>query len=274
MLIPLPVQLLTVTLLAGCSDYQINPGNDFEDTVPTNETSILDTATQTTTVTTPVEKEEPPYAITVDETDPPGPFIELPPLKKEYCTPFDTFEDWSFIGDGNWTVNGGQLYENRGGLYGSVAYLSDETFKDSQRWTIEVSTAFEGSLNDMAGIVFNIDASTRDYMMVRWDDPNHAYQRHSPPGSVDVMSCFDKECAVIRSYTNDNLFHPADGTFVTWSMHVMDDMVTVIWNGSVIGQDSFPGLLKDSGPGTVGLYSNDNDGGIIYDDFCVYTSKP
>ncbi|MBM74187.1 MAG: hypothetical protein CMK59_02195 [Proteobacteria bacterium] len=67
-----------------------------------------------------------------------------------------------------------------------------------------------------------------------------------------------------------DLYIPADKSFVDWSFSVQGEWLSVIWNGQMVFSEQIPGLY---GPGVVGLYSNDNNGGVIYDDFCVLTSQ-
>ncbi|MEE2752201.1 MAG: hypothetical protein VX519_12285 [Myxococcota bacterium] len=248
-----------VVLTAGCSEYNVKGfGEPLEESsdvagVP-EEGPVVDTAVE--------EGEEEPGDTAVDTA------VEEGPLEEEFCTPFDDFDAWSYIGGGNWSVSGGRLYENRGGLYGSVAYAHD--VGAASHWRVEVSTAFAGSLNDMAGIVFHIEPSTLSYFIARWDDPQGDYGRHQPGGSMDVLRCVQGVCSPLASSSGVVLLHPADETMVDWSVEVNAGEVTIIWAGQVVFQQVVQGL--PARPGLVGLYSNDNDGGIIYDDFCVYAN--
>ena len=184
----------------------------------------------------------------------------------EYCTPFNDFDGWNFIGDGNWRVENGILVENRSGFYATVAYLHD--FSNHQRFSIEVSTAFNGTLNDFAGIVFNLDAANNRYWVARWEDPQGDYNRYAPTGRMEVSMCYGQNCNVLASDDQFDLTFPSDGTFATWQLNVDGEAVEILWEGQVVFSRNVSGI---SGPGLVGLYSNDNDGGIFYDNFCVWT---
>ena len=114
---------------------------------------MVDTAEDTGLET--VEPSEEP----IEEED-----IDLPVAGEEtpsedYCTEFSNFDEWTFFGDGNWYVDGGILYENRGGYYASVAYMYD--FGNTNAFELYVDTGWQGNLNDLAGFVFNLDPSMR-----------------------------------------------------------------------------------------------------------------
>ena len=247
--------VVAVLCAAGCSEYNVK---GFEN--PVEEPSSVEVVPEDG----PLED----TAVEEAEDDPVDTAVEEVPLEEEYCTPFDDFDAWSYIGGGNWSVSGGRLYENRGGLYGSVAYAHD--VGSASHWRVEVSTAFAGSLNDMAGIVFHIEPATLSYFIARWDDPQGDYGRHQPGGSMDILRCVQGVCSPLASSTGQALLHPADETMVDWSMEVNAGEVTITWGGQVVFQQVVQGL--PAAPGLVGLYSNDNDGGIIYDDFCVYAN--
>lgn len=180
------------------------------------------------------------------------------------CTAFDDFATWNIGGTGNWTATG-VLTENRSGAYASIAYLPD--FGSASRFALQVDTAWRGSLNDYAGLVFGV-ASGDEYWVVRWDDPNGSYNRYSPSGAIDLSWCSFGACTPYVQETSFDLYWPADASFVTWSMEVTDAQLVVVWNGVTV-LDTYVPELVGVGPGPVGLYSNDNDGGVVYDNFCV-----
>ena len=208
--------------------------------------------------------EEDPTDETIEELPPAG--EETP--SEDYCTEFENFEEWSFFGDGNWHVDQGILYENRGGYYASVAYMYD--FGSQGDFELSVSTGWQGSLNDLAGFVFNLDPVQQTYWLVRVDDPQGSYQRYSPTGRIEVASCDSNGCTVLAHDDSADLYVPTDETFVDLEFfHTRRNFLTVTWNGQIVFSQNIPGL---PGPGLVGLYSNDNDGGVIYDNFCVLTN--
>ncbi len=186
-----------------------------------------------------------------------------------YCTGFDGVLDWAYWGEGEWAVQDGTLTESRGGLYAGVAWPAID-FDRFDRYRMEVTTSFTGSLNDFAGLAFALDPDQHSYLAVRWDDPNDDYDRFRPPGAIDVVDCLnDTDCSVLAADDSARLQVPADGTQVTWSAEIDRDQVTVIFRGDVVFDQAVPGV-ENRGPGIVGLYSNDNDGGIYYDDYCLW----
>ena len=59
---------------------------------------------------------------------------------------------------------------------------------------------------------------------------------------------------------------PSGSAAVQLRMEVHGELLNVYWNGILAFSQVVSGI---QGPGVVGLYSNDNDGGVIYDDFCI-----
>ena len=188
--------------------------------------------------------------------------------EETYCTPFDTFEDWSYAGDGNWHIESGVLTEGRGGFYDAIAWLYDLGTAD--HFAIEVDLAWTGSLNDLAGIAWGVNGT--DAYVVRWDDPQGYYERYTPTGRIDLSYCSEGICTELASDTTQDLYRVADLTFSTMSVDVNGDQVTVTVDGVVALAATAPSV-RGTGPGVVGLYSNDNDGGVWFDDFCVWTES-
>lgn len=188
-----------------------------------------------------------------------------------YCSSFDNLDGWSALGDGEWLLESGAVTDKRGGAYGAVLY-TDDTFGLFDKFRIEVRTAFTGSLNDLAGIAWDVDPDESTYLVMQWDDPQHDYQRHSPPGAMQLTECIDEvTCPILVRDATQPLIWSADGQFVTWSVEVDAGDVTVLWDGLVVF-DQFVEAAVGRGPRQVGLYSNDNDGGVQYDDFCLWVT--
>jgi len=243
----------------ACSEYIISSKpvpeeQETEEELP----SIIETDTAEDTVDELIEEEE------SEELPPAG---EGSPTE-DYCTEFGNFDEWQFFGDGNWHVDNGILYENRGGYYASVAYMYD--FGEPDEFELYVDTGWQGNLNDLAGFVFNLDVASETYWLVRIDDPQGDYQRYSPTGRIEVASCDQTGCTIVAHDDSADLFAPADESFVSWGFRAEGEQLTVIWNGQTVFSQQILGLPS---AGLVGLYSNDNDGGVIYDNFCVYTSE-
>ena len=185
--------------------------------------------------------------------------------EESYCTPFDDFSDWSYSGSGDWHIESGLLTESRGGLYDAIASLYD--LGTSDHFVIEVDVGWTGSLNDFAGIAWAVDGHSA--LVVRWDDPQNDYRRHHPPGAVDLSFCEEGVCTPIAFDHTADLYRPADKTFSTLRLSVDHDLVTVTLDGVTALSTTAPSVVG-TGPAVVGLYSNDNDGGVWYDNFCVW----
>lgn len=184
--------------------------------------------------------------------------------EESYCTPFDDFEDWSYVGDGNWHIDGGILTEGRGGLYDAVAWTSD--VGAANHFYMEVDVAWTGSLNDLAGLAWAVDQNK--YFAVRWDDPQGDYGRYKPAGGMDVVWCEEGACEVLAADSSKFLKRPPTKVFSKFAVSVNGANLEVLVDGNVVLQAVIP-EVAGSGPGVVGLYSNDNDGGVWFDNFCV-----
>lgn len=187
-------------------------------------------------------------------------------LVETYCTPFDDFSGWAYTGTGEWHVEDGLLTEGRSGGYAAIAYAADLARTD--RFLILVDTAWTPNANDLTGIAWQVNGE--EAWVARWDDPQGYYGRHTPTGGMDVSWCNSGGCTPAAADDTADLYWPDDKSFVTWSVAVDGDAVAVTVNGAVVLSATVPGLTG-SGPGIVGVYSNDNDGGVWFDNFCVWT---
>ena len=185
--------------------------------------------------------------------------------EEAYCTPFDNFDGWAYTGDGEWHVESGMLTEGRNGLYAAMAYVAD--LGTAENFTIQVDTAWGGNANDYTGIAWGIQGESA-YVSV-WDDPQGYYGRYTPVGGMDVSRCETGNCTQLYADSTADLYWPEGMVWVTWSVSVRGAEVYVTVNGNVVLSATLP-ELRGSGPGVVGVYSNDNDGGVWFDNFCVW----
>ena len=192
------------------------------------------------------------------------PETEEPVQEPDYCTPFDNFSDWNYFGDGNWHIENNLLYENQGGYYATTAYLYD--FGYSSYFAMEVEAQWEGNLNDLSGFVFNLDPQTGRHWTATIDDPQGDYGRYSPNGAILISQCLWDECTIIAQDSGLDMHASPNIDTVQLKMEMIGEHILFYWNGTLAFSQTIPHI---TGPGTVGLYSNDNDGGVIYDNFCI-----
>ena len=204
------------------------------------------------------ESEEEPV---LEPTSEPEDITEEEP---DFCTEFNDFSQWNYFGDGNWYIDNNLLYENQGGYYATTAYLQD--FGNSLSFAMDVTAQWEGSLNDLSGFVFNLNHQTGHHWTVTIDDPQGDYQRYEPSGGILVSECVWDECSLVARDSSLLMNVPSGAAPVHMRMEVFGEQINVYWNGVLAFSQQVSGI---SGPGVVGLYSNDNDGGVIYDDFCI-----
>ncbi len=183
-----------------------------------------------------------------------------------YCTPFDDFSGWAYTGTGNWHIDEGLLTEGRNGGYQGFAYAAD--LGVASEFYIQVDTAWTNDDNDLTGLAWGIAGESG--WSARWDDPQGDYGRHDPIGGMDVSYCDSGGCSAYASDDTALLYWPADKSFVTWSVHVNGADVEVTVDGSVVLRATIP-EVAGTGPGVAGVYSNDNDGGVWFDNFCVWS---
>ena len=124
-----------------------------------------------------------------------------------------------------------------------------------------------GTLNDLAGVAWGVDGD--EAWVVRWDDPQGDYGRHTPTGRIDLSSCSAGACTELATDGAADLYRPADQSMSTLQVAVDGARVTVTVDGVVVLVTDEPSVFG-TGPGVVGLYSNDNDGGVWFDNFCVW----
>lgn len=191
----------------------------------------------------------------------------LPDCTEEeaYCTDFSTFEDWSYNGSGSWRIESGMLTEGRAGTYEAIAWTGD--MGSAARFTVEVDIAWTGSANDFAGIAWAVSGT--DALVVRWDDPQGYYSRYSTTGAIDIAFCSGGLCTPYIAESAADLYHPADQTFATLAVAVDHDQVDVLVDGTSVLTATVP-EVDGTGPGVVGVYSDDNDGGVWFDNYCVW----
>ena len=184
-----------------------------------------------------------------------------------YCTPFDDFSGWAYTGTGDWHIEEGLLTEGRNGGYEGIAYIADLGIAND--FLIQTSTAWTNDANDLTGIAWAVDGE--EAYVAMWDDPQGYYGRHSPTGEMAISKCNSSGCSQLVVDTYGELYWPADKSFVTWSVGVSTDQVEVVVNGTVVLTATLP-EVAGTGPAIAGVYSNDNDGGVWFDNFCVWKS--
>jgi hypothetical protein len=188
------------------------------------------------------------------------------------CYDFQSGLPWLAFGPGNWAVRDGILWEDRAGYYSTVAY-EPRSFGVWEHFGIEVDTQFEGSLNDWAGIAWRVSAQNEAYIAVRWDDPRNDYGRHTPPGWIDIASCLAEVCTELYHWEVPGYGWESTGIAKRWGVEVWGDRLIVRLEGGVVLDVVVPPTVSLSGPGILGLYSNDNDGGVGYDNYCAWVEQ-
>lgn len=187
---------------------------------------------------------------------------------------FDDFDDltwdgWTtenLAGYGEvWATSGaltttGVLYEISDGG-NSVALTSDLGLLDA--WSLSVDVNDYGRNCNGLGIVMGW-TSTREYTMVRWQDPAGDYGSYPRGGGLDLYRCVGGRCTSLEADDGGVDIVAEYGVFYNLSVLVSGADVTVSWTGTDLFTTTLTGAVP-FGPARVGLWSDDCDGGAVFD---------
>ena len=174
--------------------------------------------------------------------------------------------DWVDLGGGNaplWTMEGGTLSETSNSGW-SIAYGPD--LGELPSYTISVSTMIAGGATDVSAIVFAYE-DTSSYLLARWLDPTDHYGYYDNGGRLDIYLCDFGACGTLATDDGSQDLTADFDEWVSLSVTVSDEHISLHWRGQeLVACDLSSGPL---GPARVGLYTDDNDGGVYYDDLEV-----
>lgn len=171
------------------------------------------------------------------------------------------FDGWSAVNFGSkaakWKVSGGVLKENQNSADSILLAPYSST---ASTYAIETKAQATGAKNDVVGIVFGYQDSKNYYAFI-WEDPNN-YYKTSKHKIINVQN------GVIHILDKKSAAGMPSGQWHNLKVEVKDSYITVLVNGvKVINAFVQPQLRK------AGLYSEDNEGGIGYDDFVISQSS-
>ncbi|MCB9780269.1 MAG: putative metal-binding motif-containing protein [Alphaproteobacteria bacterium] len=182
---------------------------------------------------------------------------------------FSDGDDWTVVdlGGGNspsWSVSGGIAREASNA---ADSFLIGPDHGELDAWTVTVDTAVSGSACNAAGIVFGYE-DDENYWLASWEDPTDYYGWYDPASEVVLAQC---EAGVCEDFATDDgsedLSFAAD-SWTTLAVQVDGDTITVWLHGEAVLEYIADGA-SPMGPGVVGLYTWDNDGGVSYDDLVI-----
>lgn len=184
-----------------------------------------------------------------------------------YAMNFDAgIGDWQIhdiLYSSEWSVTNGCLFEDDGSAY---SYAYGPELGSLTTWTLTVDTKTVSDRNDAVGFVFGMK-SVNEFFAVVWKDPADDNNDYNPAGEVELYTC-NYYCSKLAS-DNDSapITMPRD-TFTKITLSVAGQTVKFrVGNTEVFSytdaSNRIPPLLQ------AGLYSEDNDGGVCYDNFVV-----
>ena len=188
----------------------------------------------------------------------------------------DNFNDgniagWSYIGfngpNANWYVNNGTLVEDSGNRRGFLSYDMNQSgagldARDNYSIAVDVGTTIGGSSanNDAVGIVFGY-TDNRNYYMVRWNDFDTNYSGSAAHRDFELIKVENNTTTVLDVL--DQQLLPE-----TFNLNV-----SVTQSGgiqvSVDGSQLLSSATEAPAIGTFGLWTDDNDTGVTYDNVRV-----
>jgi len=187
-----------------------------------------------------------------------------------YSYDFDdsAWTNWSTLdlGGGNapsWSMSDGVLTESSDA---ALSFATGPDLGELEEFTIAVDVLSAGSANNAAGIGFAVDGAS-DYWLASWLDPNDYYGTYSSGGRVELTQCVAGTCTTLGADDGTWDLSRASDEWASLAVSVNAGVIAVSLDGLELV--SYSSGTSPLGPGTIGLYTYDNDGEITYDDLTV-----
>ncbi|MGB0640031.1 MAG: MopE-related protein [Myxococcota bacterium] len=171
-------------------------------------------------------------------------------------------EDWG-VGPADWYFSSGLLCEESD--IGNEIALSPDLGVLDLAYAVEVSVVSLGSRNNGVGLVFDYQSSDSMKILV-WEDPTDSYEWYDPPGQIGLYQLLDGAWSTIATDSSGLDLSVEEDEWATLKVEVEGDVVSAFFNGTEVLTRETLGV---DGPGQVGVWTWDNDGGVCFSDVLV-----
>lgn len=189
-----------------------------------------------------------------------------------YSMTFDTgLGDWQereLSGSARWYSSKGMLCENDGSAAG---YAYSPELGALTQYTIEADVLAMGTGNDTVGLIFSFVGDS--FYALLWQDPTNYYKDYSPAGELELWSCswngYYHTCNKLASDPDTGPLTMAADSIGRMGMKVSDKTAEFYFNGSLLYTVT-ANISQSFSLGRIGVYSDNSDGGVCYDNVVVY----
>ncbi len=171
-------------------------------------------------------------------------------------------EDWG-VGSADWGFDSGFLCEESD--IGNEMALSPDLGVLDVAYSVEVAVVSLGRLNNGVGLVFDYMSSASTKILV-WEDPTDSYEWYDPPSQVTLYELLDDEWVTVATASSDLDLSVDEDEWATLKVQVDSGFVSGFFNGSEVLSGETTAV---TGPGRVGVWTWDNDGGVCFGEVLV-----
>ena len=176
---------------------------------------------------------------------------------------WEDWESWYISGNApNWIMTGRYLTEESNAA-NAIAYSPYLGTLDE--FTLSVDVMQNGGLNNGCGIAYAVEEGD-EAILVEWLDPTNSY---GWAGEVRVYEFRGSWISMVSTYTSSEHIYDYY-EWATLSVTVDGRQIDVYLDDDLILSHTYSGSLL--GPGRVGVWTYDNDGGVYFDNVAVTQS--
>jgi hypothetical protein len=178
-----------------------------------------------------------------------------------------TWDGWGswYIGGNTpaWDLSGGTLMEMSNAA-NAIAYSPNLGYLDS--FTLSVDIMQDGGGNHGCGIAYSVVESDQ-VILIEWRDPTAYYGWYWYSSAIIIYELRDGGWVWLDSVEGALDISRDYGAWATLSVDITGSLIGVYLDDELVLAHAYAGEL--SGPGRVGLWTWDNDGGVYFDNVTV-----
>ena len=119
--------------------------------------------------------------------------------------------------------------------------------------------------NNGVGLVFDYMSSESLKILV-WEDPTGSYEWYDPPSQLTLYELLDGDWTTVATASSDLDLSVDEDEWATLKVQVDSGFVSGFFNGTEVLSGE---TTVVEGPGRVGVWTWDNDGGVCFGDVLV-----